>query len=49
MVEGLRRLRTSGAEAALVTAFSANEAAAGLYRSVGFQTVGREHLYGKNL
>jgi mycothiol synthase len=49
MVEGLRRLRASGAEAALVTAFSANEAAAGLYRSVGFRTVGREHLYGKNL
>ena len=49
MVEGLRRLRASGANASLVTAFSTNEAAAGLYRSVGFRTVGREHLYGKNL
>jgi ribosomal protein S18 acetylase RimI-like enzyme len=47
MIEGLRRLRALGTEAALVTAFSENRAAAGLYESVGFRTVGREHLYGK--
>jgi ribosomal protein S18 acetylase RimI-like enzyme len=49
MIEGLRRLRALGTETALVTAFSENRAAAGLYESVGFRTVGREHLYGKKL
>ena len=49
MIEGLRRLRALGSETALVTAFSENRAAAGLYESVGFRTVGREHLYGKKL
>jgi mycothiol synthase len=49
MIEGLRRLRALGSETALVTAFSENRAAARLYESVGFRTVGREHLYGKKL
>lgn len=49
MIEGLRRLRALGSETALVTAFSENRSAAGLYESVGFRTVGREHLYGKKL
>jgi mycothiol synthase len=49
MIEGLRRLRALGSETALVTAFSENRAATGLYESVGFRTVGREHLYGKKL
>jgi mycothiol synthase len=47
MMEGLRRLRALRTETALVTAFSENRAAAGLYESVGFRTLGREHLYGK--
>jgi ribosomal protein S18 acetylase RimI-like enzyme len=49
MIEGLRRLRALGSETVLVTAFSGNRAAVGLYESVGFRTVGREHLYGKKL
>ncbi len=47
MIEGLRRLRALGTERVLVTAFSQNRAAVALYESVGFRTVGREHLYGK--
>lgn len=49
MIEGLRGLRALGTETALVTAFSENWAAASLYGSVGFTTLGREHLYGKKL
>jgi mycothiol synthase len=47
MHEGLRRLRELGAHTAFVTAVHDNEAARSLYESVGFQTVNRERLYGK--
>ena len=49
MLEGLRRLRALGARSALVSALHDNEAASGLYESVGFRTVDREYLYGKKL
>lgn len=49
MLEGLRRLRTLGAETALVTHVGGNEAAARLYGSAGFEVVDREYLYGRKL
>jgi mycothiol synthase len=49
MLEGLRRLRAMGASSALVTSLHDNEAASGLYESVGLRTVDREYLYGKKL
>ena len=49
MAEGLRRPRDLGAGPALVTAVRRNEAAARLYESMGFRTVNRERLYGKEL
>jgi mycothiol synthase len=49
VLEGLRMLRALGASSALVTSLHDNEAASGLYESVGFRTVDREYLYGKKL
>lgn len=49
MLEGLHRLRDLGARVAAVIAMHDNEAAAGLYESVGFRTVNRDRLYGKKL
>ena len=49
MLEGLWRLRALGARSALVTSLHDNEAASGLYESVGFRTVDRECLYGRKL
>jgi mycothiol synthase len=37
MAEGMRRLKAKGATAALVSNFSANAAATGLYESMGFR------------
>jgi ribosomal protein S18 acetylase RimI-like enzyme len=45
MQEGLRRLRQHGAKAAYVTAIGGNEAARGLYESVGFATYTVERFY----
>jgi ribosomal protein S18 acetylase RimI-like enzyme len=49
MLEGLRRLRDRGMLGARVLSVSDNEAAVGLYRSVGFQVSAREYLYVKGL
>ena len=49
MLEGLWRLRALGAENALVTYISGNDAAARLYESAGFRVVDRECLYGRKL
>ncbi|HJQ28892.1 MAG TPA: GNAT family N-acetyltransferase [Rubrobacter sp.] len=49
MLEGLHRLREQGARSAFVTAIHDNDAASGLYESVGFRTVNRERLYRKKL
>lgn len=43
--EGLRRLRTLGAEIALVLSWSGSEPAGRLYASAGFQVCGREWVY----
>lgn len=48
MLEGLRSLRTLGAENALVTC-TVGSVAARLYESVGFEVVDLEHLYGRRL
>ncbi len=45
MTEGIRRLEARGAELIKVTRMTENEAAAGLYRSVGFSDAFQKRHY----
>jgi ribosomal protein S18 acetylase RimI-like enzyme len=47
--EGMRRLRERGMRVAMVGTASINEAAAALYRSAGFDVIGREHFWVKRV
>jgi mycothiol synthase len=49
MLEGLRRLKSRGAETALVTSEGSNDAALALYTSVGFRIINRDYAYIKRL
>jgi len=49
MLEGLRRLKASGMETAIVYSVASNEASSSLYKSVGFEVYGRLYEYVKRV
>ena len=49
MLEGLRRLKSSGMETAIVGSTADNQASRKLYESVGFEVYGREYEYVKRV
>jgi mycothiol synthase len=49
MLEGLRRLKSSGMETAIVYSVASNEASRRLYESLGFEVYGRSYEYVKRV